>query len=261
MKVTFGIITLNEESNLGRCLASIQSVADEIVIVDSGSTDATQSIAVGYGAAWHHIPWQGYVAQKNQVLALASHEWVFSIDADESLSEALRAEISSLKSNPVPPGLNGYSMPRCVSYENRWIRHGDWYPDRLVRLFRKTQARFVGGRVHERLELEGNTTALSGDIEHYSFKDRRDHEERCRRYAQLWAEDKHAAGTTNYWFSAHLHAGFRWLRNYILRGGFLDGAQGWHIAKMCAYEVFLKYEILRNLTKEASPECMKSGIQ
>ena len=157
------------------------------------------------------------VAQKNQVLALASNEWVFSIDADESLSESLRGEISSLKSNPVPPGVNGYSMPRCVSYENRWIRHGDWYPDRLVRLFRKTQARFVGGRVHERLELTGSIRPLNGDIEHYSFKNRQDHQERCERYARLWAADKHEADRTSFWFSPYLHSGFRWLRNYLLR--------------------------------------------
>jgi glycosyltransferase involved in cell wall biosynthesis len=260
MKITFGIITLNEEENLGRCLNSIRDVADEIVIVDSGSSDGTHAIATAHGVSWHYVPWKGYVGQKNHVLSLASHEWVFSIDADEALSRTLIEEIITLKLHAVPDSISGYSMPRCVFYENRWICHGDWYPDRLIRLFRKTRARFAGGRVHERLELEGNTTALSGDIEHYSFKDRRDHEERCRRYAQLWAEDKHAAGRITYCFSAHLHAGFRWLRNYILRGGFLDGAQGWHIAKMCAYEVYLKYGLLRKLTKEASPSLIKKGI-
>ena len=249
MKITFGIITFNEEDNLERCLNSIQSVADEILVVDSGSTDGTQGIAKAHGVSWHQVPWKGYVGQKNHVLSLASHEWVFSIDADEALSGKLLAEIAQLKARPVPDGISGYSMPRCVLYENRWIRHGDWYPDRLVRLFRKTRARFAGGRVHERLELEGKTTLLSGDIEHFSFKDRRDHAERCRRYASLWAEDKHAAERTAYWFSPHLHAGFRWLRNYILRAGFLDGPQGWHIAKMCAGEVFMKYKILRSLTK------------
>jgi glycosyltransferase involved in cell wall biosynthesis len=261
MKITFGIITLNEEDNLGRCLNSIREVADEIVIVDSGSTDGTHAIAQAHGVSWHHVPWKGYVGQKNHVLSLASNEWVFSIDADEALSGTLINEILRLKTHTVPEGISGYSMPRCVFYENRWIRHGDWYPDRLVRLFRKTRARFAGGRVHERLELDGNTCALAGDIEHHSFKNRLDHKERCQRYAQLWAEDKHAAGATSYWFSPHLHAGFRWLRNYILRGGFLDGPQGWHIAKMCAHEVFLKYGMLRKLTKETSPSPMKNGMQ
>lgn len=247
MKITFGIITLNEESNLPRCLESIRDIADEILIVDSGSTDKTHSIANNYKAKWHQVPWKGYVGQKNHVLALASHEWVFSIDADECLSGELQREVLALKSQPPAPPLNGFSMPRCVCYENHWIRHGDWYPDRLIRLFRKKCARFVGGRVHERLELSGEVRALHGDIEHYSFKNRQDHRERCERYAQLWARDKHEGGRTSYWFSPYTHGGFRWLRNYVLRAGFLDGAQGWHIAKMCAYEAFLKYALLREL--------------
>ena len=251
MKITFGIITLNEEDNLARCLASIQSIADEILIVDSCSTDGTRAIAESFGAVWHEIPWPGYVAQKNNVLRLASHEWVFSIDADEAISPSLLGEIQRLKEEGASDEVQGYSMPRCVLYDNRWIRHGDWYPDRLTRLFRRASGHFTGGRVHERLELRGKVIALRGDIEHYSFKGASDHLNRGHQYARLWAEDKLAAGRKTNWLSPYLHSGFRWLRGYVLRGGFIDGRRGWQIARFSAREVFLKYSLLRELTSAA----------
>ena len=251
MKITFGIITLNEEENLARCLASIQSIADEILIVDSCSTDGTRAIAESFGAVWHEIPWPGYVAQKNNVLRLASHEWVFSIDADEAISLSLLSEIQRLKYVGTSDEVQGYSMPRCVLYDNRWIRHGDWYPDRLTRLFRRASGHFTGGRVHERLELRGKVVALHGDIEHYSFKGASDHLNRGHQYARLWAEDKLAAGRTTNWLSPYLHSGFRWLRGYVLRGGFMDGRRGWQIALFSAREVFLKYSLLRRFTAAA----------
>lgn len=250
MKITFGIITLNEESNLRRCLASIQSVADEIVIVDSGSTDDSKRIAESFDARWIEIPWKGYVAQKNNVLHHSRQPWVFSIDADEALSPELLREIVALKSaGNIPAEVSGYSMPRCVLYDNRWIRNGDWYPDRLIRLFRKDHAEFVGGRIHERVQISGKISKLAGEIEHHSFKNRADHWDRCCRYAALWAEDKFEEGKSCSCISAYAHASFRWVRGYLLRGGFLDGKQGLQIANFCAREVFLKYSLLRNLKR------------
>lgn len=248
MKITFGIITLNEESNLKRCLMSIGSVADEIVIVDSGSTDNSKRVAESFGARWIEIPWKGYVAQKNNVLSHSRHPWVFSIDADEALSPALIREIMTLKSaGHMLAEVSGYSMPRCVLYENRWIRNGDWYPDRLVRLFQKAHAEFVGGRVHERLQISGKISELAGEIEHHSFTSRADHWDRCCRYAALWAQDKFEAGKSCNRISAYSHAAFRWIRGYLFRGGFLDGKQGLQIANLCAREVFLKYSLLEDL--------------
>ena len=255
MKITFGIITLNEESNLRRCLKSIESVADEITIVDCGSTDNSKSIADSFGARWIEIPWEGYVAQKNNVLRHATHPWVFSIDADEALSPRLLQEILNLRSaGNVPAEVSGYSMPRCVLYDNRWIRNGDWYPDRLVRLFRKENAEFVGGRIHERLQICGQISKLEGEIEHHSFKNRADHWDRCCRYAALWAADKLEEGKSCNGISAYAHASFRWIRGYLLRGGFLDGKQGLQIANLCAREVFLKYSLLRNLKTQRSQD-------
>ena len=248
MKITFGIITLNEEPNLERCLNSIRQVADEILIIDSGSTDRSRVISERFNVRWMEIPWPGYVAQKNNVLHHARHPWVFSIDADEALSPELLQEIKALKVSSGPrEDISGYSMPRCVFYEQHWIRHGDWYPDRLVRLFRKERAKFTGGRIHERLEIKGRTARLKGEIEHHSFKNEADHWERCQKYAALWAADKFEQGRTANRLSPLLHAAFRWLRGYVFRCGFLNGRRGWQIARLCAKEVFLKYQLLRGL--------------
>lgn len=245
MKISLCIITLNEEASLPRCLESSASLADEILVVDSGSTDGTEAVARKFGARWVHQDWLGYVGQKNLALSLAREEWVLSLDADEALSAELAQEIRALKATSPPPHLAGFSMPRCVFYEGRWIRHGDWYPDRLVRLFRKDRARFAGGQVHERLELQGRVHPLRGDLHHFSFKDAADHRARGEHYARLWAETQRAAGRTAGPLAPYYHAAFRWLRGYVLRAGFLDGPQGWRIALLCARETFLKYRWLR----------------
>jgi glycosyltransferase involved in cell wall biosynthesis len=245
MKISCCLITRNEQENLARCLQSCADLADEIIVLDSGSQDATERVARRFGARWEHQDWLGYVGQKNQVLALAQNEWILSLDADEELSAALREEIRTLKRSPLPQDVSGFSMPRCVFYEGRWIRHGDWYPDRLVRLFRRGRARFIGGRVHERLEISGEVRALRGDLHHYSFRDAADHWARCEGYAALWAQDKLEGGKTAGPLAPLGHAAFRWFRGYVLRGGFLDGAQGWRIARLCAREVALKYRLLR----------------
>jgi glycosyltransferase involved in cell wall biosynthesis len=249
MKISFCLITLNEEANLPRCLASCAGLADEIVVLDSGSTDRTREIALGHGARFEHQDWLGYVGQKNRVVSMARHEWVFSLDADEELSTELRAEIRLLREAEPAADRSGFSMPRCVRYEGRWIRHGDWYPDRLVRLFRKSRARFEGGRVHERLVLEGRVVPLRGELHHYSFRDAADHRARCEKYARLWAETQHEQGRQAGPLAPWLHAFLRWCRGYLLRRGFLDGRQGWRIAAFCAWEVHLKYRLLRRLNR------------
>ena len=251
MKISFCLITLNEEENLSRCLRSCADLADEIVIVDSGSKDGTARIAAEFGARFVPQDWLGYVGQKNKVLSLAENEWVFSLDADEELSFALRDEIRALKQSTPATDISGFSMPRCVLYEGRWIRHGDWYPDRLTRLFRRERVKFAGGRVHERLEISGGVTALRGDLHHYSFRDAADHRARGDQYAKLWAQDKYEAGKIAGALSPILHGAFRWLRGYVLKRGFLDGTQGWRIANISAREVALKYRLLRELNQRA----------
>lgn len=250
VKISVCVITLNEEANLDRCLTSCKDLAEEIVVLDSGSTDATESIANRFQARWHKREWLGYVGQKNRLLDLAKHEWVLSLDADEELSPNLREEIRGLALDDAPDAIAGFSMPRCVLYDGRWIRHGDWYPDRLVRLFRREQARFEGGKVHERLSIQGSVQALEGEIFHYSFTDSSDHWRRCQHYARLWAETRIEKGKTAGPLAPVLHSAFRWLRGYVLRFGFLDGRQGWNIAMMSAKEVHLKYRLLRTLPRQ-----------
>jgi len=249
MKISFCLITLNEEANLARCLHSIKDLADEIIILDSGSTDATARIARQFGARFEHQDWLGYVGQKNRAISLARNEWVFSIDADEELSADLRDEIQAIEYEGVKDEISGYDMPRCVRYEGRWIRHGDWYPDRLVRLFRKSRGRFEGGKVHERLEVSGRIESLEGELYHHSFKDRHDHWQRCQKYARLWAETMHEKGRHVGPLAPLTHAAFRWFRGYVVKHGFLDGLLGLRIANYCAAEVYLKYRLLRRMNQ------------
>lgn len=246
--ISFCLITLNEEEHLGRCLRSFEGLADEIVVLDSGSRDRTQRITEQAGARFIHQDWLGYVKQKNTAIDLATHRWVFSIDADEALSPALREELLGLKAGSEPGQVSGFSMPRCVLYRGRWIRHGDWYPDRLVRLFRKDRARFAGGKVHERLEVEGTIQALRNDLEHYSFRDVEDFKKRSDHYAQLWAETQFELGKRGGALAPISHAVFRWLRGYVLRAGFMEGGRGLEIATLCAREVFMKYRALRRMS-------------
>jgi glycosyltransferase involved in cell wall biosynthesis len=254
VKISLCIITLNEEQNLPRCLRSAADLVDEIVIIDSGSTDSTPSIAGDFKARFIHHPWLGYVGQKNFALSQASHDWILSLDADEELSGRLREEIRALREleSPAP---SGYSMPRCVFYEGKWIRHGDWYPDRLIRLFRKDKARFGGGKVHERLEIKGRVAALDGELHHYSFRDAADHRQRCAQYARLWAETQFEQGRVATPGAAPAHAIFRFIRAYLLKRGFLDGKLGFRIASYAAREVYLKYKLLGELNRPtATPE-------
>ncbi len=253
MKISACIITLNEERDLPRCLKSVVPVVDEIVVVDSGSTDATVDIAEEFGARVAHQPWLGYVDQKNFALDQAEHPWVLSIDADEEISPELAASLARVKSDVTanaPGAPNGYQVSRIVFYRGRWIRHGDWYPDRLVRLFRRTEARFVGGRVHEKLELRGEHPILPGHLHHFTYENASDRAARCARYAGLWAQSAHEHHRHAYPWSGPVHALARFAKGFVLKRGFLDGAIGWDIAAGNAREVWLKYQLLRKLNRE-----------
>ncbi len=254
MKISACVITLNEERNLPRCLKSIAPVVDEIVVIDSGSADTTREIATQFGARVVGQEWLGYVGQKNFALDQATHPWVLSIDADEELSPELAESIAKLKSGPAadsPSAPNGYEVSRLVFYRGRWIRHGDWYPDRLVRLFRRAEARFTGGHVHEKLELPGEHPILPGHLHHFTYENAADRSQRCARYAALWAQSAHEQGRRAFPWSGPLHALVRLARCFLLKRGFLDGGVGWDIAMGNAREVWLKYHLLRKLNESS----------
>jgi glycosyltransferase involved in cell wall biosynthesis len=257
MKISACVITLNEERNLPRCLASVAPLVDEILVVDSGSGDSTLDIAAKFGARVVHQDWLGYVGQKNFALAQATYAWVLSIDADEEISPELAGSIMRLKADAASgstgspgDGPNGYRFSRLVFYRKKWIRHGDWYPDRLVRLFRRAEARFSGGRVHEKLELPGEHPILPGHLHHFTYENASDRAARCARYAMLWAESAHEQHRAARAWTGPLHALARFGKGFVLKRGFLDGAIGWDIAAGNAREVWLKYQLLEQLNRE-----------
>ncbi|MGF1677588.1 MAG: glycosyltransferase family 2 protein [Candidatus Methylacidiphilales bacterium] len=246
MKISACLITLNEEANLPRCLESIRPVVDEIVIIDSGSTDRTNYIATEFNARFLRHEWEGYVGQKNFALTKATHPWILSIDADEALSPQLSEEIARLR-EAAAPSVSGFSMPRVVNYQNRWIRFGDWYPDVLVRLFQKEKARFDGAQVHERLEIDGEILPLRGELYHFSFRDEADYLKRSEHYSTLWAQDKATAGMRANGLSPWTHGTWRFLRSLLIKGGFRGGTLGVRLAFLQAREVFQKYHKLARL--------------
>jgi glycosyltransferase involved in cell wall biosynthesis len=249
VKISACLIVCNEEKNLARCLASIAPVVDEIVVVDSGSNDGTVAIAQSFQARVIGQPWLGYVAQKNAALGHAAHPWVLSIDADEELSPELAASIIRLRdgSDEKPGAPNGYQVSRLVFYRQKWIRHGDWYPDRLVRLFRRDAGHFTGGRVHEKLEIAGEHPVLAGDLHHYTYADDDDRAARRATYAALWAQTALEKRRGTWPGIGPYHATVRFVRGYIFKRGFLDGEVGFDIATGNAREVWLKYHLLRRL--------------
>ena len=255
MKISACLIVCNEEKNLPRCLASIVPVVDEIVVIDSGSTDSTVALAQSFGARVITQSWLGYVGQKNFALDQASHPWVLSIDADEELSPEFAAAITKLRNDPAadaPGAPNGYTVSRLVFYRGKWIRHGDWYPDRLVRLFRCADARFTGGRVHEKLEIAGEHPILPGDIFHYTYTDADDRARRCANYARLWALTAFEKKRHTWPGIGASHAALRFVRGFIFKGGFLDGVVGFDIAWGNAREVWLKYHLLREMQQRGA---------
>jgi len=253
-KISAIIITRNEERNIGRCLASLRGVADEVVVVDSGSTDATGRLATEAGATFLFREWTDYSDQKNYANGLAAHPWILSIDADEALSDELRETLLELKRGGLDAGCV-YAVKRLNNYCGRWIRHSGWYPDEKVRLWRAGAAHW-DGLVHEELVFHAPlaTVHLKGDLLHYTYTSVADHASRQLRYATLAAEKSHAAGRTAGAAALWLHPAWTFFRNYVLKGGFRDGKAGLVVCRMAAYYTFLKYAILRNLSHASLEE-------
>jgi glycosyltransferase involved in cell wall biosynthesis len=235
-KVSTVVITQNEEENLDRCLSSVAPFSDEIVVVDSGSTDRTCEIARRYTKRVIHQDWLGYGRQKQFALEQAGNEWVFSIDADEEVLPELRAEIEALDFEKP-----GYFLPRRVWYLNRWILHGGWYPGYVLRLFRKDMAHFSDEILHERVELDGSAGHLRNPLAHYSYRDIGDHVAKINQFTSLAARQMQDRGRRAGATQLVLSPLFEFFRMYVLKRGFLDGSPGLVIAALHAHYVFLKY--------------------
>jgi glycosyltransferase involved in cell wall biosynthesis len=249
MKISAAIITLNEEHNLPRALASLAGVADEVIVVDSGSTDRTPTVAEEAGARLISHEWEGYSRQKNFAAAIAANNWVLSLDADEALSPKLNEEIRQLGQMQREDAA-GYSMPRLARYCGQWIRHSGWYPDRKVRLYDRRRARWVGEYVHESVQVDGAVALLQGDLLHYTCDTMTQHRQTVDRYTSLAAAEARARGQRGSLPRMALLPPWKFLETYVLRAGFLDGAAGLTIARMAAYYVYLKQAKLRQLATE-----------
>ena len=239
------IITFNEEHNIRECLESV-AWADEIVVVDSFSTDATVDVCRKFTSEVHQREWPGWVAQKNYACSMAQHEWVLSLDADERVTPGLREEIEDVL-GAAEIGYDAFAMPRLTWYMGRWIRHGGWYPGRRVRFFRKSKTQWVGDILHERAEVDGPVGRFKGDILHYTYRDFSHHLQTIDRYSTASAEVLFSQGKRCRWFHLILRPPSNAFRKYILQLGILDGVPGLLIALATAMLSLSKYAKLREM--------------
>lgn len=246
MKLSVVIITKNEAANLRRCLKSV-SLADEIVLVDSQSTDQTVEIAESFGARVSQIEWQGYGRAKQAAVEQAYGEWVLSIDADEELSEVLQDEIKTLLAGE--PACDGYTIPRRTNFLGRWINHSGWYPDRVLRLFRRDKGRFNDAVVHERVIVDGRVGTLEHDLLHYSYPDLESYFARSNRYTSLGARQAYEAQKRFRLSDLIVRPLAAFSKGYLTGQGFRDGVEGFMIAVLSAMAVFAKYSKLRHLER------------
>jgi (heptosyl)LPS beta-1,4-glucosyltransferase len=238
-KLSVTVITKNEAANLAAALESV-AWADEIVVVDAESTDDTVAIARRYTDHVVVRAWPGFPQQKNHAASIAAHDWILSIDADERVTPELAAEIRALMGGT--PAAPGYRLARVTFALGRWIRTTDWYPDWQLRLYDRRRGRWDDTRrVHEAVRLDGDTARLTGELQHFAYRDLSHHLQTIDRYTTLAAEDMAARGGHVSLLALAAHPPLAFLRNYLLRGGIRDGAAGLIISSMNAWYVFLKY--------------------
>jgi glycosyltransferase involved in cell wall biosynthesis len=240
MKLSAVIITFNEEDRLADALASLRRVADEVIVVDSFSTDRTAEIARRFQAVFHQNRFEDYGRQKNVAMQKASHDWILNLDADERVSPELEKAIMELKENGPQPGTAAFAINRKTFYLGRWIRHSGWYPDRKVRLFRKGGAVWQG-RIHEKLVVNGGVAPLAGDILHYTYRDIGDHIRRLDRYSDFQARDIIRQKKNLLYPRLLLLPPLTFFRHYVWRLGFLDGFPGLVIAAVSSWGTAMKY--------------------
>ena len=236
-KISAVILCLNEESMIEGALQSVK-FADEILVVDSFSTDRTLEIARRYTDRILQHKFEGYAAQKNWAHAQAAHDWVINVDADERITPGLAQEIRELLRNPRH---NGYFITRTNFFLNKEIRYGSWRGDRVLRLFRRDKARYPDIQIHSELDMEGDAGVCRGRMLHYSYRSLDDFVRRVQQYSEGGAEDAAKRGRSGSGFTIVGHSVWHFLKSYVFRGGFLDGTEGLLIAMMGSYYTFLKY--------------------
>ena len=251
MKISGVVITYNEEENIEECLQSMLGVVDELIVVDSFSTDKTKAIAEKYNLKFIEHKFEGHIEQKNYAIEQASNDWVLSLDADERLSDSLQASIKLLKKENSK--LDGYRFNRLNNYCGQWIRHCGWYPDTKIRLWNKQKGQWGGVNPHDTVVMSEGTSikSIKSDILHYTYRRMEDHITQMNKFSTIAAlEDQKKGKTANIIMHLMFYPVLNFLKNYIIRLGFLDGYAGYLVCKNGAYYRFLKYAKLRNLSKQ-----------
>jgi glycosyltransferase involved in cell wall biosynthesis len=248
LKISAVIITHNEERNIERCILSLRDVADEIVIFDSYSTDKTKEICSKYPVKFYQKEWMGYSSTKNFANQTASYNYILSLDADEVLSSKLKEEIIKIKKSDTV--LDSYTFNRLTNYCGNWIHHSGWYPDKKLRLWNKQKGRWEG-EIHEKVTMDKDSTQghLNGDLLHYSYYSVDEHRKRVKKYAEKSAQISFNNKKSFLTLKIYLGPIVRFLRNYFVKLGFLDGYSGFLISVNEAYGVYIKYLTINNLKK------------
>jgi glycosyltransferase involved in cell wall biosynthesis len=239
-KISVVIITFNEEKNIGRCLDSVQSIADEIVVVDSFSKDQTKEICEQYSVRFLEHAFEGHVEQKNWAADQATYDYVLSLDADEAVSEELRKSILDRKDNM--EAADGYYFNRYTNYCGKWIRHSGWYPDRKLRLWNRHKGRWGGENPHDRFELEKDARVefLKGDLLHYSIDTIEQHMDTINKFSSISAEIRYRKGIKFSFLKMIFSPLWKFISSFIIKGGFRDGFYGYIICRNSAHSNFLK---------------------
>jgi glycosyltransferase involved in cell wall biosynthesis len=249
IKLSVVIITFNEERNIAACIDAVRDIADEILVVDSYSTDQTQRICESKNVRFVSHAFEGYGAQKAWATAQASHDYILNLDADEIPDKQLFLSIKNITNNCLS---DIYVCNRCNNYCGQWIRHGAWYPDKKMRLYDRRKGYWTTALVHETFQAQPDAqiSSLKGDLLHYSYQTMAQHRQQMEKYSTLGAQEAFAKNKKATFVKIWINPLWRFVRDYFLRRGFLDGYFGWVIAKNTAHEVFLKYVKLRQLHKK-----------
>ncbi len=239
--LSVALISYNESHNLARTLDSVKAIANEIVLLDSGSSDSTVEIAKSYGAKVETLAWRGYVEQKNALFALCTKDFILNLDCDEVLSESLVQEIQAVLNDPA---YQGYVIRRYTHYLGKLLKHS-WQPDKKLRLVKRAaQPIWQGANVHEKLTIDGKTTVLTSPLIHYSYTSARQHFDKTVHYAELVADAAYQSGKPFRSYKLLINPAFAFLRMYVFRLGCLDGWRGFAAASSSAFYTFLKYWFL-----------------
>jgi glycosyltransferase involved in cell wall biosynthesis len=247
------IITYNEEKNIERCLQSLQGVADEIVVLDSFSTDSTPSICKGFSVQFYQHAFDGHIQQKNRAITYATSPFVLSLDADEALDDLLKQAILKVKQNWTK---DGYYMNRLTYYCGHWVKYCNWYPDKKLRLWDSRKGQWTGVNPHDKYEMHAGDSATShieGDILHYSYYTLDDHYKQVEYFTTIAAKAHVDMRKQSYWFQSWLNPIIKFINIYILHLGILDGKAGYLIARISAYATYLKYTKIKQIKNGAKP--------